>query len=49
LAIERVRRFAIAGEPLTTDNPMLTPSPRMRRHKVCERFGEPLERLHERT
>ncbi len=47
--IERIRRFAIAGEPFTTDNAMLTPSLKIRRHKIRERYGEALERLYEKV
>ncbi len=47
--IERIRRFAIAPEPFTTDNAMLTPSLKIRRHKIRERYGETLERLYEKA
>src|SRR5262249_40306917 len=47
--IERIRRFAIAGEPFSTDNAMLTPSLKIRRHKIRERYGETLERLYEKA
>ncbi len=47
--IERVRRFAVAPEPFTTGNAMLTPSLKIRRHKICERYGAALERLYDRS
>jgi long-chain acyl-CoA synthetase len=47
--IERIRRFAVAPEPFTTDNAMLTPSLKIRRHKIRERYGEKLERLYEKA
>ena len=47
--IERIRRFAIATEPFSTDNAMLTPSLKIRRHKIRERYGETLERLYDKA
>jgi long-chain acyl-CoA synthetase len=47
--IERIRRFAIASEPFSTDNAMLTPSLKIRRHKIHERYGEALERLYDKA
>lgn len=47
--IERIRRFAIADEPFTTDNAMLTASLKIRRHKIRERYGEALERLFDKA
>jgi long-chain acyl-CoA synthetase len=44
--IERIRRYAIAPEPFTTENAMLTVSMKIRRHKIMERYGELLERLY---
>ncbi len=45
-AIERVRRFLIAAEPFTVDNQMMTPTLKIRRHKIAERYGEALEALY---
>ena len=45
-AIERIRRFAVASEPFTSENGMLTVSLKIRRHKVRERYGEVLEGLY---
>jgi len=44
--LERVRRFALAAEPFTIENEMLTPTLKIRRHKITERYGETLERLY---
>ncbi len=43
---ERVRRFAVAPEAFTTDNAMLTPSLKIRRHAILERHGEALAALY---
>ena len=45
-AIERIRRFAIAPEPFTTENAMMTASLKIRRHKIRERYGAMLEELY---
>jgi long-chain acyl-CoA synthetase len=45
-AIERIRRFAIAAEPFTTENAMMTASLKIRRHKIRERYGALLEELY---
>jgi long-chain acyl-CoA synthetase len=47
--IERIRRFAVAQEPFTTDNEMLTVSLKIRRHKIRERYGAAIERLYEKA
>jgi len=46
--IERIRRFVIAKEPFTTDNGMLTPSLKIRRHVIRGNYGEALEHLYAR-
>ncbi len=46
--IERIRRFAVAAEPFTIENAMLTPSLKIRRHKIREAYGGVLERLYEK-
>ncbi len=46
--IERVRRFILTPEPFTTENAMLTPSMKIRRHVIRERFGDRLEALYGR-
>jgi long-chain acyl-CoA synthetase len=44
--VERIRRYAIAAEPFTVENAMLTVSMKIRRHKIMERYGAALERLY---
>jgi long-chain acyl-CoA synthetase len=44
--IEKVRRFVVADEPFTTDNEQMTPSLKIRRHVIGERYGERLDALY---
>ncbi len=44
--IEKVRQFAFADEPFTIDNEEMTPSLKIRRHKLKERYGERLDALY---
>ena len=44
--IEKVRQFAFADEPFAIDNQELTPSLKIRRHKIRERYGERLDGLY---
>ena len=44
--IERIRRFIIADEPFMTDNEMLTPSLKIRRHVIKKVYGEKLDALY---
>lgn len=44
--IEKVRRIIIAKEPFTIDNEQMTPTMKVRRHKVKEVYGEQLESLY---
>lgn len=44
--IERVRRFAVCREPFAIENDMMTPSMKIRRHVIRERYGEALESLY---
>ncbi|GIK98757.1 MAG: AMP-dependent synthetase [Alphaproteobacteria bacterium] len=46
--IERIRRYAVARAPFTVDNGQMTPSLKIRRHKIREAYGEALARLYER-
>ena len=46
--IERVRRFALAEEPFTVDNELLTPTLKIRRHLIREKYGAALEALYGR-
>jgi long-chain acyl-CoA synthetase len=47
--IERIRRFAVLPEGFTIDNAMLTPSLKIRRHVIRERYGDALTKLYERS
>jgi long-chain acyl-CoA synthetase len=44
--MERVRRFTLAPEPFSVDNEMLTPTLKIRRHKIREAYGEALDALY---
>ncbi len=44
--IEKVRRFIIVDEPFSIENAMLTPSMKIRRHVIKEKFGGQLEALY---
>ena len=44
--IERIRRFTVAEEPFSTDNEMMTPSMKIRRHVIVERYRAQLEALY---
>ena len=44
--IEKVRRYIIAGEPFTIDNAQMTPTMKVRRHKLKDIYGERLELLY---
>jgi long-chain acyl-CoA synthetase len=44
--IEKVRRFAFADEPFAIDNEEMTPSLKIRRHKIKARYGERLDGLY---
>jgi len=46
--IEKVRRVTIATEAFTTDNAMMTPTLKIRRHKVREAYWEHLDALYGR-
>ena len=46
--IERVRRFVLTAEGFTMDNEMLTPSFKVRRHIVKEKYGKSLDALYGR-
>jgi long-chain acyl-CoA synthetase len=46
--IEKVRRVLIADEPFTIENGSLTPSLKVRRHVLRERYGERLDGLYGR-
>ena len=44
--IEKVRQFAFADEAFSIDNEEMTPSLKIRRHKLKERYGERLDGLY---
>ncbi|MBM3733506.1 MAG: long-chain fatty acid--CoA ligase [Acidimicrobiia bacterium] len=44
--IERIRRFLVAPEPFTIENGLLTPTLKIRRHKLRAIYGEKLEALY---
>ena len=44
--IEKVRRFIIAREPFTIDNALMTPSLKIRRHKIIDIYGAQLDKLY---
>jgi len=44
--IEKVRRFALADEPFTIDNEMLTPKQSIRRHIIRAQYQERLDALY---
>jgi long-chain acyl-CoA synthetase len=44
--IEKVRQFAFADEPFAIDNEELTPSLKIRRHKIRERYGARIDGLY---
>ena len=46
--IEQVRRFIIAGEAFTTENALMTPSLKIRRHMIKDVYGDALEGLYAR-
>jgi long-chain acyl-CoA synthetase len=47
--IEKIRRFIIAQAPFTTDNALMTPSMKIRRHKIFEIYGQRLTGLYSKT
>jgi long-chain acyl-CoA synthetase len=47
--IEKIRRSVFVAEPFTTENGLMTPSLKIKRHKIRERHGAALEKLYERS
>ncbi len=45
--IEKIRRFILTAEPFSVNNGMMTPTMKIRRHKIREAFGQQLEALYE--
>ena len=44
--LEKVRRITVAKEAFSTDNGLMTPTMKIRRHKIKELYGERLEGLY---
>jgi long-chain acyl-CoA synthetase len=44
--IEKVRQYAFADEPFSIENEEMTPSLKIRRHKLKERYGTRLDALY---
>jgi long-chain acyl-CoA synthetase len=44
--VEKVRQFAFADEPFTIENEQMTPSLKIRRHKIRELYGERIDALY---
>jgi long-chain acyl-CoA synthetase len=44
--IEQIRRILISSMPFTTDNSMMTPSLKIRRHVISDQYGGQLEALY---
>ena len=44
--LERVRRFIVAPEPFTVENEMMTPTLKIRRHRITAAYGEALRALY---
>jgi len=44
--IEKVRRFTLTDEPFTIDNGMMTPTMKIRRHAILEKYGDRLTALY---
>jgi len=45
-SIEKIRKFLIAGEKFSTDNELLTPTQKVRRHKILDQYGHQLDQLY---
>jgi long-chain acyl-CoA synthetase len=44
--LEKVRRFTVLGEPFSVENGMLTPTMKIRRHKIIAAYGETVDDLY---
>ncbi|MBN2751443.1 MAG: long-chain fatty acid--CoA ligase [Rhodospirillaceae bacterium] len=45
-AIEQIRKFTLTAESFTVENDMMTPTMKIRRHVIRERYGDALEALY---
>jgi long-chain acyl-CoA synthetase len=43
---ERIRRFALAAEPFSIENAQMTPTLKVRRHEVLNRYQATLDSLY---
>ena len=43
---EKIRRFRLLGEPFTVENAMMTPTLKIRRHKIRETYAQTLEAMY---
>ena len=46
--VEKIKKYIIIDEPLSTENGMLTPTMKIRRHMVNEVYGEQLNNLYKK-
>jgi long-chain acyl-CoA synthetase len=46
--VERVRRFTVAREAFSVENEMMTPTLKVRRHKIVEAYRDALDKLYEK-
>ena len=44
--IEKIRRFVLTDEEFTVDNEMMTPTLKVRRHQITEKYASRLEKLY---
>jgi long-chain acyl-CoA synthetase len=44
--LEKIRRYAISPESFTVDNGLMTPTLKIRRHKIRAAYGKVLEELY---
>ena len=47
--IEKIRQYIIINEPFSTDNGMLTPTMKLRRHMINENYGNHLDGLYKKN
>ena len=47
--IEKIRQYIIINEPFSTDNGMLTPTMKLRRHMINENYGNQLDGLYKKN
>ncbi len=47
-SLEKIRRFTLADAPFSTENGMMTPTLKIKRHVIKERYGPTLEALYKK-